>query len=162
MNKITKMDDKKMNKNIRKLEKQEDNLINQMQKCRETKCSKKFRIKEKEEKIFEKEQDKRCPKNLTNDEFYNCSKKFYKNSEYKKIYDEYAKCGETNCKIYKKKLHSLRDKLLVYDMIKITKMENKTKKTNTKKSNTKKSNTKKSNTKKSNTKKSNTKKMHKL
>lgn len=131
------MDNKKINENIIKLEKQEDKLLNQSTKCKQNKCSKIYKIKERENKIFEKEQDKKCTKKLSNYKFYKCSEKFYNNSEYKKIFDKYAKCGETKCKIYKKKLHSLRDKLLVYDIIKITKMENKTKKSNTKKSNSK-------------------------
>ncbi len=121
------MDNKNMNKNIKNLEKKEDKLQKQLNKCKKTKCSKLYKIKEKEQLIFEKEQDKQCPKTLTNDEFYKCSEKFYNDSEYKKIFDEYVKCGETKCKIYKKKLHTLRDKLLVYDMAKIAKMENKEK-----------------------------------
>ncbi len=104
-----------------------------MQKCRETKCSKFYKIKEKENKIFEKEQVKQCPKTLSNDEFYKCSDKFYNDSVYKKIYDKYAKCGETKCKIYKTKLNTLRDKILVYDLARIAKMEEKEK---TKKSKT--------------------------
>ena len=116
-----------MTKKIKNLEKREDKLIKQRQKCRETKCSKFYKIKEKENKIFEKEQDKQCPKKLSHDEFYKCSDKFYNDSGYKKIYDKYAKCGETKCKIYKTKLNTLRDKILVYDLARIAKMEEKEK-----------------------------------
>ena len=86
-----------MNTNIRKLEKDEDKLLKQLNKCNKTKYSKKNKLKEKENKIFEKEQDKQCLKTLTNEEFYKCSEKFYNNSEYKKIFDEYVKCGENKC-----------------------------------------------------------------
>ena len=121
------MDNKKINENIIKLEKQEDKLLNQSTKCKQNKCSKIYKIKERENKIFEKEQDKQCPKTLSNDEFYKCSDKFYNDSGYKKIYDKYAKCGETKCKIYKTKLNTLRDKILVYDLARIAKMEEKEK-----------------------------------
>jgi len=130
------MDIKIVNKNIKKLEKKENELLKQRQKCRETKCSKEFKLKEKKNKIFEKEQDKQCPKKLSNDEFYKCSDKFYNASEYKTIYDDYAQCGENKCKSYKKKLHTLRDKLLAYDMAKITKMKDKEKSKKSKKSKT--------------------------
>ena len=131
------MDNKIMNKTIKNLEKKEEKILKQLNKCKNTKCFKKFKLKEKENKIFEKEQVKQCPKTLTNDEFYKCSEKFYNDSDYKKIFDEYVKCGDTKCKIYKKKLHILRDKLLIYDMTKIAKMENKEKSKKTKKYNSK-------------------------
>ena len=62
------MDNKNMNTNIRKLEKDEDKLLKQLNKCNKTKYSKKNKLKEKENKIFEKEQDKQCLKTLTNEE----------------------------------------------------------------------------------------------
>ena len=118
-----KIDNKIINKNIKNLEKKEEKIEKQLYKCKETKCSK--NIKEKEENIFVKEQDKQCPKTLTDVKFYKCSEKLYNDSKYKKIFDEYVKCGETKCKIYKKKLYTLRDKLLVYQMAKFDKMKNK-------------------------------------
>jgi hypothetical protein len=124
-----------MDKNIKNLEKKEEKILKQLNKCKKTKCSKIYKIKEKEEKKFNKEQDKQCPKTLTNDEFYKCSEKFYNNSEYKKIFDDSVKCGETKCKIYKKTLNTLRDKLLVYHMAKKSKMVNKDKSKKTKKTN---------------------------
>jgi hypothetical protein len=127
------MDNRIMYKNIKNLENKEEKMLKQLNKCKKTKCSKQFTIKEKENKIFVKQQDKQCPKNLTNDEFYKCSEKFYNDSEYKKLFDDYVKCGDTKCKIYKNKLHTLRDKLLVYDMARISKMENKEKSKKTKK-----------------------------
>ena len=127
------MDNKIMDKNIKNLEKKEEKILKQLNKCKKTKCSKIYKIKEKEEKIFNKDQDKQCPKTLTDDEFYKCSEKFYNNSKYKKIFDENVKCGETKCKIYKKKLNTLRDKLLLSVMAKKSKMENKDKRKKTKK-----------------------------
>jgi len=123
--------DSKGNKNnaaaILKLEKEEWKIIDEIELCNKTKCAKLYKEKEAEHKIFEKEQDIKCPKKLSNDKFYDCSKVFYDNNpQLKTKYNEFIKCGETKCKSKTKKLKSIRDKLLVYDMARIAEIEKKT------------------------------------
>ena len=117
----------KNNKIIRNLENKEINLsIKHAEKrelCKKTKCAKLYKEKEEENKIFEKEQDIKCPKTLSNDKFWDCSKIFYDNNpQLKKKYNEFIKCGDEKCKKKtNKKLNKIRNKLMVYHMAKIAK-----------------------------------------
>lgn len=86
-------------KKLISLEKKETILRNKIEKCKKTKCSKLYKEKIKEDKVFEKEQDKQCPKQLNDDEFYECSKLFYNNHPELKIkYNKFVKCGTIKCK----------------------------------------------------------------
>ena len=93
----------KNNKIIHKLVKKEIDLViknaEKRELCKKTKCAKLYKEKKEENKIFEKEQDIKCPKTLSNDKFYDCSKIFYDNNpQLKKKYNEFIKCGDKKCK----------------------------------------------------------------
>ena len=91
------------------LPKEEWLLIEKIAKCKTRKCAKLNKKREKEEKIFLKEQDIACPQK-SDDEFYDCSVGFYEKSKYKKLYDKFTKCGERKCSKERKTLKKLRDK----------------------------------------------------
>lgn len=129
MNKMKNNNNNKKEKSaILKLEKAEWKVIDEMALCKKTKCAKLYKEKEEEHKIFEKEQNIKCPKKLSNDKFYDCSKVFYDNNQHLRTkFNEFVKCGDKKCKSKTKKIKSIRNKLLVHDMAKIAKMEKKEK-----------------------------------
>jgi hypothetical protein len=47
-------------------------------------------------KLYEKEEAKKCPKSLSNEEFYECSK-MYDTSNYKKMFDKNTECTKQYC-----------------------------------------------------------------
>jgi hypothetical protein len=97
---------------ITNLEKQEKMLLDKSEKCKRTKCSKLYKEKEAENKIFVKEQDIKCPKKLSNNEFYDCSILFYNNNPHlKQKYNEFMKCGDMKCKHVTKKRKELNNKI---------------------------------------------------
>jgi hypothetical protein len=75
---------------------QEKSYLKKIDKCKTRKCLTHNKKRLKEYKKFIKEQDKQCPQK-SNDEFYNCTNKFYENSEYKKLFDKWVKCGKKMC-----------------------------------------------------------------
>ena len=109
----------KNNKTLIKLEQQQSILQNKSEKCKKTKCSKLYKEKIEEDKHFEKEQDKQCPKNLKNDEFYECSELFNTNHPELKIkYNKFIKCGTIKCKNIINKKKELSNKIQAHYMLK--------------------------------------------
>ena len=107
------------NNTLIKLEKQESILQNKSEKCKKTKCSKLYKEKIEEDKHFEKEQDKQCPKKLSDDEFYKCSELFYNNHpELKLKYNSFVKCGTIKCKHITKKRKEVSNKIQEHYMSK--------------------------------------------
>jgi len=86
----------KHNEKIDKFNKEEDILVEKINKCKTEKCAelKKERMKERE--TFEKEQDESCPQKSSN-AFYECSTRFYEKSKYKRLFDKFVECGKKEC-----------------------------------------------------------------
>jgi hypothetical protein len=113
------------------LEKKEDALLKKLDICKTQKCSSLEKQKNKKSKQFEKEQDKACPKKLSNIKFYDCSQVFYDKSDYKKLFDEYVACTKKKCKKEIQKKKKITKKIIAYDMTKLKNhfsKKNKTKK----------------------------------
>ena len=89
--------------------KEEVRLIEKLNRCKTRKCAKLHKEREKEGKIFRKEQDIACPQK-SDDKFYDCSVGFYERSNYKKVFDQFVECGKKKCSKEKKTLKKLRDK----------------------------------------------------
>ena len=89
--------------------KKEDRLLEKLTKCKTRKCAKNGKERVKEEKIFEKEQDKACPQKSSN-AFYDCSVGFYDKSKYKKLSEKFVECGNKKCSKERKTLKNYRNK----------------------------------------------------
>jgi hypothetical protein len=121
-----------MNKILIKLEKKKNILQDKTDNCKKKKCYKFYKDKLEEDKNFEKEQDKSCPKKLSDVKFYECSKVFYDNHPELKIkYNKFIKCGDIKCKqITKKrneitkKRNELNKKIQLYSTINLQKSKN--------------------------------------
>jgi hypothetical protein len=89
--------------------KEELRLVEKLNRCKTRKCAKLHKEREKEGKLFTKEQDIACPQK-SNSAFYDCSVGFYEKSKYKKIFDKFVECAKKKCRKEKKTLKKLRDK----------------------------------------------------
>jgi hypothetical protein len=89
--------------------KEESRLIEKLNRCKTRKCAKLHKEREKEGKLFTKEQDIACPQK-SNTAFYDCSVGFYERSKYKKLFDRFVECAKKKCHKEKKTLKKLRDK----------------------------------------------------
>jgi hypothetical protein len=87
-----------VDKTRKKLEKKEIKSLKKVNSCKKSKCAKLYKIKQRESKKFEKEQDIKCGKIKSNTKYYDCTSKFYEESSYKNIADEYVECGKIKCK----------------------------------------------------------------
>jgi len=96
-----------LNSNI--FTKEESRLIEKLTKCKTRKCAKLHKKREREGKIFTKEQDIACPQK-SDEEFYDCSVGFYERSKYKKLFDRFVECSNRKCSKERKTLKKLRDK----------------------------------------------------
>ena len=72
--------------------------------CMKKRCKTIFNKKNTELLLFEKEQDKQCPKTLSDMDFYDCSTVFYNSSDYKKVFEQYSTCKNAKCITEKKNL----------------------------------------------------------
>ena len=95
---------KKIDNNLEK----EEPLLKKLNNCKTRKCKKYNKQKLIEQKHFEKEQDIQCQQK-SDEEYYNCSKIFYDNSNYKKIFDKWVKCTDKKCVKEKNELNKFRD-----------------------------------------------------
>jgi hypothetical protein len=93
---MTKTQKSKSKNTMDDLFKKEKPYLLKINKCKTRKCLTHNKNRLKEYKKFIKEQDKQCPQK-SNEEFYNCTDKFYENSEYKKLFDKWVKCGKKMC-----------------------------------------------------------------
>ena len=91
--------------NMNDLIQKEKPYLKKIDKCKTRKCLTHNKKRLIEHEKFIKEQDKQCPQK-SNEEFYNCSDKFYENSEYKKLFDKWVKCGKEMCA---KEIEELRE-----------------------------------------------------
>ena len=91
--------------NMNNLFEREKPYLQKINKCKTRKCSTHNKKRLTEYKKFIKEQDKQCPQKSSG-EFYNCSVKFYENSEYKILFDKWIKCGKKMCA---KEIEELRE-----------------------------------------------------
>ena len=66
------------------MDREESRLWKFFDRCRTRKCSKIIKDYQKESKIFEKEQTKKCPQKREK-AFYDCSSRFYKGSKLEKL-----------------------------------------------------------------------------
>ena len=72
--------------------------------CMKKRCKTIFNKKNTELLLFEKEQDKQCPKTLSDMDFYDCSTVFYNSSDYKKVFEQYSTCKNAKCITERKNL----------------------------------------------------------
>jgi hypothetical protein len=91
------------------MNKEESRLWKNFDRCRTRKCSKIIKEKKKENKIFEKEQTKKCSQKRAK-AFYNCSSTFFEGSKLQKIMKNIVKCTKNKCYTQKKKLNKYRNK----------------------------------------------------
>ena len=91
--------------NMNNLFEREKPYLQKINKCKTRKCLTHNKKRFTEYKKFIKEQDKQCPQK-SSEEFYNCSVKFYENSEYKILFDKWIKCGKKMCA---KEIEELRE-----------------------------------------------------
>ena len=91
--------------NMNDLIQKEKPYLKKIDKCKTRRCLTHNKKRLIEHEKFIKEQDKQCPQK-SNEEFYNCSDKFYENSEYKKLFDKWVKCGKEMCT---KEIEELRE-----------------------------------------------------
>jgi len=104
------------------LSKKENALFNKLELCKETKCGSLRNKADKVKKQFKKVIDKICPPAktlLSNDKHYKCANEIYEKSIYKKLFDEYIDCINTNCKNVKQKKKKTTKKIIAYDMSKL-------------------------------------------
>jgi len=92
--------------NMVSFNKKESRVLKKLNRCKTRKCAKLNKERLKEQKGFEKEQDKECPQKSST-AFYECSVNFYNKSKYKKLYDEFVKCGRKKCSKERKTLKKL-------------------------------------------------------
>ena len=90
------------------MDKEETRLWKNFDRCRTRKCSKFNKNENKERKIFEKEETKKCPQKRAK-AFYDCSSKFYHGSKLEKLMKKAVKCSDNKCKTQKKKLKNYRN-----------------------------------------------------
>jgi hypothetical protein len=95
--------------NYLSVDKKEVRILKKITQCKNKKCSKLNKIRAKEEKIFEKEQDKKCQQKSAK-AFYDCSDVFYENSKYKTLFNNFIKCGNEKCSKEMKTHKKYRDK----------------------------------------------------
>ena len=127
------------NKDYKKLERQWEKLVDERTKCGKQKCASINKIKTQKNKIYETEQDIKCPK--TSKQFYDCTSKFYdddKNQvvkEYKLYADKFDKCRVKKCKKFSKKMKKITNKQdeIIKSKILLNTINNKTKNNNTNK-----------------------------
>jgi hypothetical protein len=81
---------------IIKHNKEEDKLLEKINKCKTRKCADLDKERMKEQETFQKEQDKSCPQKSPN-AFYECSTRFYEKSKYKRLFDKFVECGKNKC-----------------------------------------------------------------
>ncbi len=93
---MTKTQKSKMKQSMDDPFQKEKPYLKKIDKCKTRKCLTHNKKRLKEHKKFIKEQNKQCPQK-SNEEFYNCTNKFYENSEYKKLFDKWVKCGKKMC-----------------------------------------------------------------
>jgi len=96
-----------MKKKFKKFKKEEDILLEKLNKCKTEKCAELNKERMKEQEILEKEQDKSCPQKSSN-AFYECSTRFYEKSKYKRLFDKFVECGKKECAKERKTLKNLR------------------------------------------------------
>ena len=96
-----------MKKKFKKFKKEEDILLEKLNKCKTEKCAELNKERMKEQEIFEKEQDKSCPQKSSN-AFYECSTRFYEKSKYKQSLFDFVECGKKECAKERKTLKNLR------------------------------------------------------
>ena len=128
------------NKDYKKLERQREKLVDERTKCAKQKCASINKILTQKNKIFEKEQDIKCPKQLSSKQFYDCTSKFYdddKNQvvkEYKLYADKFDKCRVKKCKKFNKKMKNITNKQdkLIQQKILLNTINNKIKNNKTK------------------------------
>ena len=81
-------------------------------------CEKKYcKDLTKEHKLYEKEELIKCPKSLTDMEFYDCSKIIYDTSNYAKLYDKNVECTKQYC------AKERNDRARQYDNVPISKKD---------------------------------------
>lgn len=97
----------KMKKKFKKFKKEEDILLEKLNKCKTEKCAELNKERMKEQEIYEKEQDKSCPQKSSN-AFYECSTRFYEKSKYKQSLFDFVECGKKECAKERKTLKNLR------------------------------------------------------
>lgn len=90
------------------LNKKESQLLKKLNICKTRKCAKINKERIKEQPIFEKEQDKKCPQKSSK-AFYDCSIDFYEKSKYKKLFVKYVECGKKKCSNEQKTLKKYRN-----------------------------------------------------
>jgi hypothetical protein len=66
--------------------------------CEKKKCAALTKRKRPAERKFKKLEKEHCMSLSDNEEFYNCSGKFYTETGYEKIVSDLAKCAEKHCK----------------------------------------------------------------
>ena len=98
---------RKTRKASKTFNKEEDKLLEKLNKCKTEKCAELNKERMKEQEIFEKEQDKSCPQKSSN-AFYECSTRFYEKSKYKRLFDKFVECGKKECAKERKTLKNLR------------------------------------------------------
>lgn len=89
--------------------KEETRLWKYFDRCKTRKCFKIIKNTQKERKIFEKKQAKKCTQKRAK-AFYNCSSKFYNGSKLEKLSNDVVKCSKSKCYTQMKKLNSYRNK----------------------------------------------------
>jgi hypothetical protein len=102
---MTKTQKSKSKNTMDDLFKKEKPYLLKINKCKTRKCLTHNKKRLLEYKTYIKEQDKQCPQK-SNEEFYNCTDKFYEKSEYKKLFDKWVKCGKEKCS---KEINELRE-----------------------------------------------------
>ena len=123
------------NKDYKNLEKQRKQLVNARNKCIKQKCASINKIFTKQNKIYEKEHDIKCPKTST--KFFDCTQIFWNDDknkvvkEYKLYSDKFYKCRSKKCIKFIKKLKLVDNKTNKINR-KIWLNNNKTKNNNTK------------------------------
>jgi hypothetical protein len=84
-------------KKIEEKDKKRKPLLKKLNKCKTQKCSKQNKKRLAEQKRYLKEEKIQCSKIVDNSEYYVCTDKLYEKSKYKKMFDEWVKCGKTKC-----------------------------------------------------------------
>ena len=97
----------KHNEKIEKFNKEAKKLLEKINRCHTKKCAELTKERMKEVETFEKEQGKSCPQKSPKP-FYECSTRFYKKSEYKRLFDKFVECGKKKCAKERKTLKNLR------------------------------------------------------
>ena len=104
------------------LSNKEDALFNKLELCKKTKCGSLRNKADKVQKQVRKEIKKKCPPAktfLSDDKHYKCANEIYETSNFKKSFNEYIDCVNTNCKNVKKKKKKTTKHIIAYDMKKL-------------------------------------------